>query len=199
MSKQWLALLFLLLTGTPAVAQEFHFSGGYNASNVTEAGNEQWVGLPGYQFGADLLLGNRWFVKPGVHFMVRELRYTRAPINGIAAQEYRYTNRSLAVPVFLGLNLIDPIDDPAINLYVMGGPTALMNLSADLNNDELTVETRGSQWYLGAAAGLKLGFLFVEGGYNAAMSNVFRGEGFSTNPRVNYVYAAAGIRLQLAN
>jgi hypothetical protein len=94
---------------------------------------------------------------------------------------------------------MDPAEDPGFNVYVMGGPTALMNLSADLDNDELSVETRGTQWYLGAAGGLSFGFLFIEGGYNAAMSNVFKGESFETNPKVNHGYAIAGLRLRLAN
>jgi hypothetical protein len=198
MYKFLLPLLALMLGTAPVNAQEIRLSGGYNASNVREAGNEQWVGRPGYQFGADVLLGSQWFLKPGVHFMVRELRYTIAEAPELTAQEFRYTSRSLAVPVMLGLNLIDPASDPGFNIYVMGGPTALMNLSADLNNDQFTVETRGTQWYLGGAAGLSLGFLFVEGGYNAAMNNVFKGETFETNPRVNYAYAIAGLRLRLA-
>lgn len=199
MRKHLLSLLVPALLGLPAAAQEFHFSGGYNASNVREAGSEAWSGRPGYQFGADLLLGNRWFVKPGAHFMVRELRYTRAQPEGLLDQEFRYTSRSLAVPLMLGLNLIDPSSDPALNVYALGGPTALMNLSADLNNDELSVDTRGTQWYLGFGAGIKLGFLFAEGGYNVAMTNVFDGDGFETNPHVNTAYAVAGIRLMLAD
>jgi hypothetical protein len=199
MRRNIIPLLALSLSTATVSAQEIRLSGGYNASNVSEAGDEQWVGRAGYQFGADLMLGQRWFVKPGVHFLVRELRYTQAGTDDVPAQEFRYTNRSLSVPVLLGFNLMDPADDPGVNLYVMGGPTALMSLSADLDNDELDVETRGTQWYLGGAAGLSFGFLFIEGGYNAAMSNVFKGESFETNPKVNQGYAIAGVRLRLAN
>ncbi len=85
-----------------------------------------------------------------------------------------------------------------MNLSVMGGPTALFNLNADLDNDQLDVRTTGTQWYIGAGAGLEIAFLFVEGGYNVAMSNVFQGAEFRTNPRVNQVNLSAGIRLRLA-
>lgn len=192
-------LLSLLLLGSlPCMAQELHLSGGYNGSNVSEAGNEHWVGHAGYQFGADLLLGHHWFLKPGVHLLVRNLNYTYSNGTDISAQEYRYTSRSLAVPVLLGLNLMDPADEPAVNVYIQGGPTALMRLDADLDNDQLDVQTNGTQWYLGFGAGVELGFLFIEGGYNAAMSNVFKGDAFQTNPKVNYMYAEAGVRLRLA-
>ncbi len=189
--------LSLLLVALPCTAQEFRLSGGYNGSNVAEAGRERWSGRAGYQFGADLVLGRQWFLKPGVHLLVRNLNYTYSGLADVPAQEYRYTSRSLSVPLMLGVHLMDPADDPAVNIYALGGPTALFNLDADLDNDALNVETSAAQWYLGFGAGLSLGFLFVEGGYNVAMSNVFEGATFDTNPRVNNAYAIAGLRLRL--
>ncbi|MBK7385178.1 MAG: hypothetical protein IPI81_17885 [Flavobacteriales bacterium] len=59
----------------------------YNASNVREAGDEHWIGRGGYQFGIDALLGNnRLFVKPGMHFLVRNLRYTYSNGTDVVAQ-----------------------------------------------------------------------------------------------------------------
>lgn len=204
LSIRILTATILLCAGAPCAAQELRLSGGYSGSQVSEAGDEQWTGQAGYLFGVDLLLGDRWFVKPGVHLMVRNLNYTTAgtaPDGSTVGTdtEFRYTSRSLRVPVHLGLHLLDPADDPALNLYVLGGPTALMALDADLRNDELDVQTRPAQWYIGFGGGLELGFLFAEVGYDVAMSNVFKGESFSTNPRVNNVQAIAGIRLRLAN
>jgi hypothetical protein len=184
-------------------AQEIRLYGGYNGSNVVKAGEEGWGGQAGYQFGADVLIGNRWFLKPGLEFMVRNLNYSMtgtAPdgTTTLPEQEFKYTSRSLRVPVMLGLHLADPANDPAVNLYLMGGPSALMNLNADLDNNALTVETNSTQWYIGFGGGLELSFLFVELGYDVAMSNVFKGDDFQTNPKVNFLHANAGIRLKLA-
>jgi len=202
--------LFLSLTLSIAMlstvnAQEIRFGGGYNGSNVNKAGPERWVGKAGYQFGADVMLGNRWFVKPGIHFMVRNLNYTSALVDTSAvggAQvgnvEFRYTDRWLMVPVHVGVHLLDPADDPAVNVYVQAGPTALFKLNADLDNDALTVTTNPAQWYLGGGAGVEISFIFVEAGYNVAMSNVFKGNDFQTNPKVNQFYITAGVRLKLA-
>ena len=200
-------ILFLatLATITSSLcAQEFRIGAGYNGSNVREAGNEQWIGRAGYHAGVDLMLGGVWFLRPGAHFQVRNLNYSLAGIDANnnptgTDVEFRYTDRSLRVPLMVGRHLIDPSDDPGVNLYVLGGPTALFNLNADLQNDELEVQTTKTQWYIGAGAGLQLAFLFVEGGYNVAMSDVFDGERFQTNPRVNQVTLSAGIRLKLAN
>lgn len=197
------ALLTLSCCIGTARAQEVHLYGGYNGSNVQESGHERWVGRAGYQFGADLLIGDRWFLKPGIQFLVRNLDYSlvaTGPNSEVTApaQDFTYTSRSLRVPVMLGFHLFDPADEPMLNVYAMGGPSVLMNLNADLDNDALTVKTNGTQWYLGFGAGVELGFLFVEGGYDVAMSNVFKGSDFDTNPKVNFVYANAGLRLRFA-
>jgi len=185
-------------------AQELRIGGGYTGSNVRESGNEKWVGRAGYQLGVDLLLGQRLFVKPGVHLQVRNLNYTIAGVdaNGnttVSSTEFRYTSRALRVPVLVGLRLMDPANDPDFNVYVMAGPTALIGISADLDNSSLSVTTRSTQWYLGAGLGFEYRFLFFEGGYDVAMTNVFEGDGINTNPKVNNLYIAAGLRFVLRN
>lgn len=203
MLKSLLAFGCIALIPTLSSAQEIRLYGGYNGSNVSKAGTEQWVGRAGYQFGADLTIGSQWFLKPGIEFMVRNLNYTvtgTAPDGSttIPNTEFEYTSRSLRIPVMLGVHLMDPDNDPAVNFYVMGGPSALMNLNADLNNDALTAETNSTQWYVGFGGGLELSFLFAEVGYDVAMSNVFKGDDFQTNPKVNFIHANAGVRLKLA-
>lgn len=197
-------LLSVLIVGSAALiakpmkAQEFHLSAGYNGSNVQKAGDEGWVGRGGYQFGADVKLGQRWFLEPGVHFLVRNLKFTYSTAADIPAQEFKYTSRSLRVPLMLGFNLMDQSEDPAFNVSIMGGPTALIGLNSQLDREALIVTTRGAQWYLGFAGEVTLGFLFVNAGYDVAMSNVFDGDRFSTNPKVNFYHASAGVRLKLA-
>jgi hypothetical protein len=197
-------LLSLIITGgavmmlAPVNAQEFHLSAGYNGSNVQKAGDEGWVGRGGYMFGADVKLGQHWFLEPGIHFMVRNLNFTYTTAADVPAQEFKYTERSLRVPLMLGRNLLDPADDPAINVSIMGGPTAIIGLSSELDRNSLDVETRGTQWYIGFAGEVQLGFLFVNGGYDVAMSDVFDGDAFATNPKVNFFHLVGGARLLLA-
>lgn len=196
--------LLSFVTTTSLHAQELRIGGGYTGSNVRESGNEKWVGRAGYQLGVDFLIGQRLFVKPGLHLQVRNLNYTIVDVdaNGnttLSSTEYRYTSRALRVPVLVGLRLMDPADDPDFNVYVMAGPTALIGISADLDNSSLSVTTRSTQWYLGAGLGFEYKFLFLEGGYDVAMTNVFEGDGINTNPKVNNVYLAAGLRFILKN
>ena len=201
--KTLLALSGLILLPLISSAQEIRLYGGYNGSNVAKAGTENWRGRSGYQFGADVMLGSRFFVKPGIEFLVRNLHYTYAGAGPdgstiLPDQEFEYTSRSLRIPVMVGFKLIDPENEPAVNIYVMGGPSAMMKLNADLNNDALKVETNSTQWYLGFGGGLEVSFLFAEVGYDVAMTNVFKGSDFNTNPKVNFLHINAGVRLRLA-
>ena len=203
MTKRSILSATILCSASLLSAQEIRFGGGYNGSNVSRSGEEQWAGRAGYQFGAEVVLGERWFVKSGVHLFVRNLDYTiateDAPGNNPAdGTEFRYTERSLKVPVHVGRRLLDPENDPSLNIYVFGGPSAVLNLNADLNNDALEVRAHDAQWYAGFGGGLELSFLFAEVGYDIAMSNVFKGQGFRTNPRINNVFASIGVRLRLA-
>ncbi|MDX9750348.1 MAG: outer membrane beta-barrel protein [Flavobacteriales bacterium] len=202
-ARPLLSVVFATALAVPGAAQELRLLGGYSGSQVREAGDELWTGRAGWSLGADVLLGGRWFLRSGVHFHVRDLRYTvagTAPDGTLTGTdvEFRYTSRSLRIPAHLGLRLIDPGNDPALNIYVFGGPTAMLALSADLDHDELEVETRPAQWSIGFGGGLELGPLFAEVGYDVAMTNVFKGQGFSTNPEVNHVQALAGLRLRMA-
>ncbi|QQR88046.1 MAG: outer membrane beta-barrel protein [Flavobacteriales bacterium] len=186
-----------------ASAQELRLSGGYNGSNVREAGEHRWVGRAGYQFGADILLGNTWFARAGAHLMVRNLNYAllTTDTNGVSVEGntgFRYTSRSLRVPLHVGRFILDQRDDPTVNAYAFAGPTALFNLNARLEQDEFEVETAPVQWSIGFGGGAQYRFVFVEAGYDVAMSNIFEGDALSTDPRVNQVYAVAGVRLKLA-
>lgn len=187
-------------------AQEIRLGGGYNGSNVNNAGTDRWTGRAGYQFGADIMLGNRFFVKPGIQFMVRNMNYTVATVDTsnveVSNVEFRYTDRWLMVPVHVGVHLLDPADDHTVNAYIQAGPTALFKLNADLNSANSTVTVNPAQWYFGGGAGLEISFIFIEAGYNVAMNKLFKDndtfrDNFDTNPKVNQLYVTAGVRLQL--
>jgi hypothetical protein len=176
------SLIALLSSSSLSVlqAQELRLGGGYTGSNVRQSGSENWSGQAGYQLGIDVILGQRFFLKPGLHLLVRNLNYTLLGVgqdglpNG-QDNEYRYTSRSLRIPILLGLRLIDPLSDPEFNLYVLGGPTVLVLINDELDNNSLEISTQSSQWYLGFGGGMEYKFLFLEAGYDVGLSNLFSG------------------------
>lgn len=184
-------------------AQEIRLGGGYSGSKVDADGSENWKGRAGYQYGLEVLLGNRFFLKPGLYMQVRNLDYTTVGVgqdgvsNGITT-ETRYTSKALRIPLMGGIRLLDPtVDAKGFNLYVTGGPTALIGLSTNTGENSLSFTTRSTQWYLGFGAGAEYRFLFLDAGYDVGMTNMFNGDGINTNPRINNSYITAGLRFIL--
>lgn len=189
----------LALAAGPAGAQQLLLSAGYNGTNVQRAGDEGWAGRGGYQFGIDVNIGNRWFVQPGIHFLVRNIRFTYVDASGLPPAEYRYTTQSLRIPLHIGINALDPKEDHGWNLSIMGGPSALIGIKSKIDNDQLEVSTRGTQWYLGAAGEVQVRFVFLRAGYDLALTDEFDGPAFQTNPKANFYHISAGVRLKLAD
>ncbi len=199
-------LTCLALLGTASFsivqAQEIRLGGGYSGSIVDKAGTDNWRGRAGYQYGLEVLLGGQFFVKPGIFMQVRNLDYTTVGVgedgmnNGVATSS-RYTSKALRIPLMGGIRLIDPEQDTDFNIYALGGPTALIGLSTSLEDNSLLFTTRSTQWYLGFGAGMEYRFLFLDAGYDVAMTNVFNGDGINTNPKVNNAYVTAGLRFVL--
>lgn len=199
-------LTLLLLLGSASIvtlrAQEIRLGVGYSGSKVDKDGSDNWRGRAGYQYGIEFLVGHRFFLKPGIYMQIRNLDYTTVGIgqdgvsNGIET-ETRYTSKALRIPLMGGIRLIDPTDDTDFNLYVTGGPTALIGLSTESDNNSLSFTTRSTQWYLGFGAGMEYRFLFVDAGYDVGMTNMFNGDGINTNPRINNSYITAGLRFVL--
>lgn len=199
-------LSLLALLGTASVsttqAQEIRLGGGYSGSKVDKTGTENWKGRAGYQFGIDLLLGKRFFLKPGIYMQVRNLDYTTVGVgedgqpNGIET-ERRYTSKALRIPLMGGIRLIDPADGTEFNVYALGGPTALIGLNTEQDDNTLSFTTRSTQWYLGFGLGFEYKFLFFDAGYDVGMTNVFNGDGVNTNPKVNNTHITAGLRFVL--
>jgi hypothetical protein len=199
-------IFLLVLFGTASIttvrSQEIRLGGGYSGSIVNKTATENWKGRAGYQYGIDILLGQRIFLKPGIYMQIRNLDYTTIGVgeDGVPVgveTETRYTSKALRIPLMAGLRLIEPRDEPGFNMYVTGGPTALVGLSTNQDDNTLSFTTRSTQWYIGFGAGMEYKFIFLEGGYDVAMTNVFNGEGINTNPKVNNSYISAGFRFVL--
>lgn len=201
--RRSLALALLMIAPLLALhAQEIRLGGGYSGSKVDADGSDNWRGRAGYQYGLEVLLGGRFFVKPGIYMQIRNLDYTTTGLgqdgisNGITT-ETRYTSKALRIPLMGGIRLIDTENDPDFNLYATAGPTALIGLNAEVGDNSLNFTTRSTQWYIGFGAGVEYRFIFLDAGYDVGMTNMFNGDGINTNPRINNSYITAGLRFVL--
>jgi hypothetical protein len=184
---------------TPAIGQEFRLYAGGNATNVHETKDgDEWKGRPGFQLGADLMLGKMFYLQPGVQLLVRQLKYTTTAEESVPAFEYEYTSQAIRIPLLVGIHLFDPAEEPTLNVRFFGGPSYVRNIKAEFDDEgiEDIYTTQNDQWYLGFGGGVEMGFLFLDAGYDVAMSDVFKGEDLTTNPRANLLWANVGFRLR---
>lgn len=199
-------LILLLLLATSALvtvqAQEIRLGGGYSGSSVDSDASDNWKGQAGYQYGLDVTLGDRFFLKPGIWMQVRNLNFTTVGVGddgkptGVVT-DTKYTSKALRIPVMAGLRLFDHDNTTDFNMYVFGGPTALIGLSTDTDDNTLSFTTKGTQWYLGLGLGAEFSFIFIDAGYDVGLTNMFDGDGINTNPKVNNFYIDAGLRFVL--
>jgi len=205
MNKQRQLLLLVLLFISSLVtlnAQEIRLGAGYSGSTVNKSASDDWKGRAGYQYGIDVVLGNRFFLKPGIYMQVRNLDFASTGVGndnqptGITT-ETRYTSKALRIPVMAGIRLMNNDNTTDFNMYITGGPTALIGLSTKSDENSLNFTTRSTQWYLGFGLGAEYRFLFLDAGYDVGMTNMFTGDGINTNPKINNSYITAGLRFVL--
>ena len=185
-------LCALLLSAHLSGQLELRLSGGLNSSSFSTNFNdlefrEGW----GYQFGADLQIGNLWYLQTGLHFESLE--------NGLIEGEFRLPVKDIQIdrlraPLYIGHRFFNR--SSLLNIRVFTGPNAsiLVNsrLGESLNLREEDFNRTLIGWNLGA--GLDLAFLFVDVGYMFGLSEAFSGKDSSSANQL--FYANTGLRIK---
>lgn len=193
MKRSFPFILILLFFCSATIAQlELRLSGGINSSTYSHDFNdiefqEGW----GYQFGADIQIGNLWYLQTGLFFETLE----NSIIEGDFSKPVRDIQiERLRAPLYIGHRFFNR--SSLINLRIFTGPNASIVVnsrleeSLDLKDDDFNQTLVG--WNLGA--GLDLAFLFVDAGYMFGLNDAFiGGDSHSSN---NLFFANAGIRIK---
>ncbi len=188
--KNLFILLFICLVCSLASAQfSFRPQIGINSSTITENINDQeWKSKLGYQFGFDLLVGDRFVFQPGILFETTNHEF--GFIGDIKVSRIR-------VPVLFGVRVLYS-SDRLLGLRVFTGPDATIVVNKNLDNtiDEITKEDWESAvigWNLGA--GMDLTIFFIDLGYKFGVTKVFKN--LNDDAKNNLFFANAGIRIGL--
>lgn len=192
-----LTSLFTFGLLTAAMAQfEIRPHVGTNLQDLTKSDDgTEWKGTPGFQVGVNLMIGNQFYIQPGIQYVVSksELEFTAG--TGTAT----LTTSSLRVPVLVGYRFVDPSDEPLLNLRIFGGALANFPVNASFNEDGLEdVDVGSANYGLTAGAGIDISIFFVEAGYDIGLSNVFDDKDVTVDTKQNQFQLNAGLRLKLA-
>ena len=194
------------------MAQHFDIRayGGFNVLQLTsDQGNNiiddilhhrSVTGRPGYQYGAAVTFGDRFYVQPGIQISNGTTKIVNE--NSITGTEFtdETTISMVSIPLKVGIRLIDPNAENIFNVRVFGGfdgshVTKVTHgtnsgVEGNLNDDDYSNLIMAADFGLG----FDIAFLYLDMGYQLGLSPVHTG---GDNAKGNTFYGNIGIRIGL--
>ncbi|NVK49759.1 MAG: outer membrane beta-barrel protein [Cyclobacteriaceae bacterium] len=166
MKKLWIltAALFVMAVGVQAQTQ-VKPGIGLNFTNISGEGTDA-KGQAGWQVGASVAFGEKFYFEPGVFYQTNSFEFTTA--NGGPVTDLTYSG--LRIPVAVGLDVLGNADSFA-GLRVFGGASGFLvtgTSSEFFDKDEI----ESPQWGVFAGAGLDIALFYIDFSYQWSLSNV---------------------------
>lgn len=193
MKRQLLTLAIAVSVAATAQAQlTLRPYAGINSHTLTEDFEDaKWQSSLGYQLGADLQIGKKFYVQPGVQLEFA----TCGIVPKIEDVKVDFKRTHLRVPIMVGYAFGSISGVFAGRAYT--GPNASFVLSSkseegifDIKKGDLNNALYG--WNVGA--GFDFSIVFVDFGYQFGLSKVFKN--IDNGSIDNYFYANGGVRIR---
>lgn len=173
MKKQLFFFAFLLSMATMAFGQfEIKALVGTNFAQLSKHPTDtDWKAKAGYQFGAGVLIGDKFYVEPGIQF-VRSSR----EVTTETADQIDFSQNFIKIPVYAGYHLLGHESGP-IALRVFAGPAVSVAGKIKKGEDQISKDDiKNAHFMVDAGVGLDVFFLFVEANYEYALTDYFTDE-----------------------
>ncbi len=164
---------------------------GINVTNVSKDPDTGEVqGQVAWQAGASFLIGNKFYVEPGVFYVKKSTKYVSS---GTSPEEFKSDLTGVRIPVSVGLSLLGN-EESLIGLRVFGGGSMFIVTSVD--TPDLSKEDFNSpSWGVFAGAGVDIWILFVDLKYEWSLTDVTSVTDFNVGQYRSF-YANAGVRIR---
>jgi hypothetical protein len=197
MKKQAILLLALSVAAATATAQlTIRPYAGINSNTLTEDTENvvDWKSKVGYQLGADLQIGNKFYVQPGVQM---EFVKNTAEFQLIDPESNDFSRTHLRIPLMLGYAFGEIDGNFAARIFT--GPNASILLSAKVEDDDIKDQLKDAVFGWNVGFGADISILFIDLGYQFGLSEVF--EELNIDPengsKSNSFYANVGLRVRI--
>ena len=149
---------------------------GINFASITNPPTaSDWKAQAGYQFGGAVLIGDKFYVEPGIQF-VRNSRV----ITPDDLDEFDFSQNLVKVPVYAGSHLLGHESGP-LALRVFAGPAVSVAGKIKKGEDQITKDDiKNAHFMVDAGVGVDILFLFVEFNYEYAFTPYFSDEAFDS-------------------
>ena len=210
MKKISLTIFAIVLAFATSYGQHFDIRayGGFNVLQLTSDEGTSLIdgvihdrkvsGRPGFQFGAALTFGSRFYVQPGFQYAI----LTSEVINENTVTEDvlkdEATINTISVPLKVGFRLINPEDENLFNVRIFGGfdgshilsvdHSNKSNKTADIEADDFTNLIVSADFGMG----LDIFIFYVDLGYQLGLTPVYTG---GDQAKANAFYSNIGLRL----
>lgn len=207
-----LTILILVLAISTSIAQNFDIR-VYGGVNFLQLSSDEGVsmidgtlhhktvsGRPGYQFGAALTFGERFYVQPGVQYSGLSTKIVNK--NSVTGNEFTDETmlKVISVPLKIGFRLINPETENIFNVRVFAGVDGHHVLSVKHSEKSDAIDDIDADDYnnliMNADFGLGIDILFfyLDVGYQLGLTPVHSG---ADNAKGNTFYSNLGIRISL--
>jgi len=178
MRKKLLFILAIVMSMAASAFGQVEIKGlvGINFASITNPPTaSDWKAQAGYQFGGGVLIGDKFYVEPGIQF-VRNSRV----ITPDDLDEFDFSQNLVKIPVYAGYHLLGHESGP-LALRIFGGPAVSVAGKIKKGEDQITKDDiKNAHWMVDAGIGVDILFLFVEFNYEYAFTPYFTDEAFDS-------------------
>ena len=169
MKKYYFIFAVMFLSVTSAMSQvEIKGLIGTNFSNLSGSHDgKTFSGKAGYQFGGGVLIGDKFYVEPGIQFGRSSKTITQE------STDFEFDQNFVKIPVYAGYHLLGHESD-VFALRIFAGPTVSIPGKIKKGEDQIGKdEINSAIWAVDGGVGLDILFLFVEFNYEYSFSDHF--------------------------
>lgn len=182
------ALVVILITGANAQVEIKAFV-GTNVSGMHVHDFTDFKGSAGYQFGGGVLIGDKFYVEPGIQIGKMTGTITDQTTD---LDDFEMKQNFVRIPVYAGYHLLGHENGP-LALRIFGGPAVTFPGKLDKELDVFEKDNMSKAiWGIDGGLGVDIFFLFVELNYEHTFTERFLD---GTEGKHNSVYINAGIHL----
>lgn len=174
---------------------------GMNFSDVTESPDGQSTQAKlGGQIGASVLIGNRFYLNPGIAYFSRSTEFSSRD-NLIPDTDYDVSG--VIIPLLVGYRFVDASTEPFLNFRVQAGPSLLFFTQQRFSEGSINEEVNWNenQWGGQVGAGLDVSIFFIDAMYEFGLSNNQKDGTLGIdgdNFKMDTFYINAGVRLSFS-
>ncbi len=191
MKKITLSLFFLSFAIASFGQVELKPAIGINVTNVSkDPDTGSTKGQVGFQVGASVLIGEKFYVDPGIFYVKKSTQFVE---EGTNPQELTLDMSGIRIPVAVGYHLLGN-EESLASLRILGGGSAFFTTSVDAD-DASKDDFKSPSWGLFAGAGLDIWILFLDVKYEWSLTDVSSITNFDVGKYRSF-YSNLGVRIR---